>query len=80
MLARMSHIKLYTPRGNKLSSGLICFDVEGVKPEEVVARLLARRIIASTAPYGVPSARVAPSLLNSPEEVETTLREIRALT
>ncbi len=80
MLARMSHIKLYTPRGNKLSSGLICFDVEGVKPEEVVARLLARRIIASTAPCGVPSARVAPSLLNSPEEVETTLREIRALT
>lgn len=78
-LARMPHVKLYTPLGNKLSAGLICFDVEGMKSEEVVARLLARRIIASTAPYAAPFTRLAPSLLNSPEEVETTLREIRAL-
>jgi len=78
-LARMRHVKLYTPMGNKLSAGLICFDVEGMKPEEVVSRLLARRIIVSTSPYGVPYARLAPSLLNSPEEIETTLREIRAL-
>ncbi|MDQ3755530.1 MAG: aminotransferase class V-fold PLP-dependent enzyme, partial [Acidobacteriota bacterium] len=73
------HVKLYTPRGNKQSAGLVCFDVEGMKPKEVVSRLLARRIIASTAPYGVPYARLAPSLLNSPEEIETTLSEIRAL-
>ncbi|MDQ3252357.1 MAG: aminotransferase class V-fold PLP-dependent enzyme [Acidobacteriota bacterium] len=79
-LARMRHVKLYTPLGNKLSAGLICFDVEGMKSEETVARLLARRIIASKAPYAVPFTRLAPSLLNSPEEVETTLREIRALT
>lgn len=78
-LARMRHVKLHTPPGNKLSAGLICFDVEGMKPEEVVKRLLARRIIASTAPYSVSCARLAPSLLNSPEEIETTLREIRAL-
>jgi selenocysteine lyase/cysteine desulfurase len=79
-LERMRHVKLYTPRGNKLSAGIICFDVEGMKPEEVVKRLLARRIIASTSPYAVSCARLAPSLLNSPEEIETTLREIRALT
>ena len=75
----MPHVKLYTPLGNKLSAGLICFDVEGMKSEETVARLLARRIIASKAPYAAPFTRLAPSLLNSPEEVETTLREIRAL-
>jgi len=78
-LARMRHVKLYTPRGDKLSAGLVCFDVEGMKPEEVVARLLARRIIASTAPYAISCVRLAPSLLNSPEEIETTLSEIRAL-
>jgi len=78
-LARMRHVRLHTPRGNRLSAGLICFDVEGMKPEEVVARLLARRIIASTAPYAVSCARLAPSLLNSPEEIETALREVRAL-
>lgn len=58
-LARMRHVRLHTPRGNRLSAGLICFDVEGMKPEEVVARLLARRIIASTAPYAVSCARLA---------------------
>lgn len=78
-LARMPHVKLHTPPGNRLSAGIICFDVEGMKPEEVVKRLLARRIIASTAPYSVSCVRLAPSLLNSPEEIETTLREIRAL-
>ncbi|MDQ3687690.1 MAG: aminotransferase class V-fold PLP-dependent enzyme [Acidobacteriota bacterium] len=78
-LARMRYVKLYTPRGSKLSSGLVCFNVEGMKPEEVVERLLARRVIASTAPYAFSCARVAPSLLNSPEEIETVLRAIRAL-
>ncbi|HXG67080.1 MAG TPA: aminotransferase class V-fold PLP-dependent enzyme [Blastocatellia bacterium] len=78
-LARMRHVKLYTPRGKRLSAGIICFDVEGMKPEEVVARLLARRVIASTSPYAVSCVRLAPSLLNSPEEIETTLLEIRAL-
>lgn len=78
-LAQMRHVKLYTPRGNKLSSGLICFDVDGMKSEEVVKRLLEKRVIASTAPYKVRYARLAPSLLNTPEEIETTLRHIRAL-
>jgi isopenicillin-N epimerase len=78
-LARMHHVKLYTPRGNSLSAGIICFDVEGMKPKEVVKRLLERRIIASTSPYAVSYVRLAPSLLNSSEEIEITLREIRAL-
>lgn len=78
-LAKMSKVKLYTPRENKLSSGLICFDVEGMKSDEVVKKLLGKRIIASTAPYKISYARVAPSLLNTPEEIETTLQHIRDL-
>lgn len=79
-LAKISKVKLYTPRGNKLSAGLICFDIDGMDSQEVVKRLLAKRIIASTAPYRARYARLAPSLLNTPEEIETTLSEIRALT
>jgi selenocysteine lyase/cysteine desulfurase len=75
----MRHVRLHTPRGNNLSAGLVCFDVEGMKPEEVVARLLKRRVIASAAPYAVTCVRLAPSLLNTPEEIETALREVRAL-
>ena len=78
-LAAMRHVKLHTPQGNKRSAGLVCFDVAGMKPEEVVKKLLDRRIIASTSPYRNSYVRLAPSLLNTPEEIETTLRHIRAM-
>ena len=78
-LAKMRHVKLYTPRGSTLSAGLICFDVNGMPPKVVVKRLLERKIVASTTPYGISYARLAPSLVNTPQEVDATLRAIRAL-
>jgi selenocysteine lyase/cysteine desulfurase len=78
-LARMAHVQLYTPRDENLSAGMVCFDVKGTKPEEVVKRLLARRIVSSTTPYRVSYARVACSIVNTPQEVETVLRAIRSL-
>jgi isopenicillin-N epimerase len=78
-LAAMRHVKLHTPLGGKLSSGIICFEVAGVRSAEVVKRLHEKNIIASTAPYREGHARIAPSLLNNPEEIEITLREIRAM-
>lgn len=78
-LAQMKNVKLYTPRDVSLSAGLVCFDVNGLTQREVVQKLLAKKIIASETPYGVSYARLAPSLVNTPEEVDITLREIRAL-
>ncbi len=79
-LAKMKHVELHTPRERELSAGLICFDVEGMKPAAVVEKLLAKRVIASESPYAVSHARIAPSLLNNEEEIEKTLEFIRALT
>ena len=76
-LARMPHVQLYTPRDENLSAGIVCFDVKGMKPEEVVKRLLEQRIVASTTPYRVSYARVACSIVNTVQEVETVLRAIR---
>ena len=42
-------------------------------------RLLERRIIASTSPYAVTYARLAPSLVNTPEEVERAASAVHAL-
>jgi selenocysteine lyase/cysteine desulfurase len=78
-LARMPHVQLYTPRDENLSSGIVCFDVKGMKPEEVVKRLLDQRIVGSTTPYRVSYARVASSIVNTPQEVETVLGAIRNL-
>src|SRR6266496_781557 len=61
-LARMPNIQLYTPRDENLSAGIVCFDVKGMKPEQVVKRLLDQRIVASTTPYRVSYARVACSV------------------
>jgi selenocysteine lyase/cysteine desulfurase len=78
-LASIPGVKLYTPKGVNLSAGIICFDVDGKKPDQVVQYLLTRKIVASTTPYAVSYARVAPSLVNTPEEIERTLIEIRKL-
>jgi selenocysteine lyase/cysteine desulfurase len=78
-LAQMANIQLYTPRDEDLSAGMVCFDVKGTKPEEVVKRLLAQRIVASTTPYRVSYARLACSVVNTPQEVDTVLRAIRDL-
>ena len=78
-LARMPRVQLYTPRDESLSAGMICFDVKAMKPGEVVEGLLAQRIVASTTPYRVSYARLACNIVNTPQEIETTLRAIREL-
>lgn len=75
-LAEMSHVTLHTPRTDDLSAGIVCFAVAGLSPEHVVARLRERRIVASVTPYATRYARLAPSLLTSPKEVDTTLRAV----
>ena len=75
----MPNVQLYTPRDEKLSAGMACFDVKGMKPEAVVERLLSQRIVASTTPYRVSYARLACNIVNTPQEIETTLRAIREL-
>jgi selenocysteine lyase/cysteine desulfurase len=78
-LARMPNVQLYTPRQENLSAGMVCFDVKGMKAESVVERLLAQRIVASTTPYRTSYARLACNVVNTPQEIETTLRAIRQL-
>jgi isopenicillin-N epimerase len=78
-LASMRHVTLHTPTSEALSAGLICFEVTGRKAEEVVKRLAARKIIASVTPYATEYARVSPGILNTPAEIDTFLREVRAM-
>jgi isopenicillin-N epimerase len=78
-LAEMAHIKLYTPQGSRLAAGLVCFDVAGMAPKEVVKKLLERKIIASTTPYQPTYVRIGPSLINTPQEIDAVLHEIRAM-
>jgi selenocysteine lyase/cysteine desulfurase len=78
-LAKMSHVTLYTPASSELSSGLVCFDVKGMKAETVVEMMHTKGIIMSSTPYRQSFARFAPSLLNNEQEIELALAEISAL-
>lgn len=78
-LAENRKVTMHTPRTGELSAGLVAFEVEGLKPADVVKQLLARRIIASTSPYAITYARLAPSLVNTPQEVERAVRAVREI-
>ncbi|MDH5740873.1 MAG: cysteine desulfurase, partial [Nitrospira sp.] len=78
-LVAMRHVTLHTPMSQDLSAGIVCFDVNGMAPRQVVVKLRERGIVGSVTPYATKYVRLAPSLVNSPKEIGTTLEEIRKL-
>lgn len=79
-LARMPHVRLYTPRDPRLSAGLVCCAVEGQEPDAVVKRLLDEYgIVASTTPYRESYVRFGPSIVTTPREVDDVLRAMARL-
>lgn len=78
-LTTMPHVTLHTPMAEDLSAGIVCFEVEGMTPEQAVQALRRKQILASVTPYATKYTRLAPSLLTSPEEVDKTLEEVRRL-
>jgi len=78
-LRAMKHVRLHTPLDEALSSGIVCFDVEGKAPDAVVARLGELGVLASRTPYRKPYARLCPGLLTPGLDVERTLDAVRAL-
>ena len=77
-LASIRGINLKTPMDTKLSSGIICFEVDGKTPQQVADFLVSKNILASTSPYVPSFVRLAPAILNTEEEIETTLKVLRS--
>ncbi len=78
-LAAMSHVIVHTPMSQDLSAGITCFEAAGLSPRQIVEKLRQRGIVGSVTPYATKYARLAPSLLNSPGEIDHTLGEIAKL-
>jgi isopenicillin-N epimerase len=78
-LAGVEGVRVVTPMSPDLSSGIVCFDVEGQTPQHVVRRLRDARIIASVTPYAERHVRVTPSARNTDEEVDAVVEAVREL-
>jgi selenocysteine lyase/cysteine desulfurase len=78
-LAKMSHVRLVTPHLQEVSSGLVCFDVNGMQPEDAVARLAQRRIRASVTPYADRHVRLGTSLHVDERDVDAALGAVKSL-
>lgn len=78
-LAEVKGVRLRTPQSPGLSAGLVCFEVAGRDPSEVVARLAARGIVGSVTPYATRYVRLGPGIVNTPEHVDAAVRAVAAL-
>jgi selenocysteine lyase/cysteine desulfurase len=79
-LAEVRGVRLRTPQSPGLSAGLVCFEVAGRDPGEVVAHLAARRIVASVTPYALRYVRLGPGIVNTPEHVDAAVAAVASLT
>jgi selenocysteine lyase/cysteine desulfurase len=78
-LSEVRGVRLRTPRSPGLSAGLVCFEVAGRDPSEVVARLASRRIVSSVTPYAQRYVRLGASIVNSTEDIDRAVRAIADL-
>lgn len=77
LLGKIPGVRVHTPRETAWSAGIVCFDVAGMTPHEVVAGLLQRRVLASVSPYAVPCARLSAGIANSMAEVHAVAEALR---
>ncbi|HET6950278.1 MAG TPA: aminotransferase class V-fold PLP-dependent enzyme [Acidimicrobiales bacterium] len=75
-LSEVTGVRLVTPVADDLSSGIVCFDVDGAAPAAVVDRLAGAGIAASVTPYAVEHVRLGPSIVTSPDEVDEVVAAV----
>jgi selenocysteine lyase/cysteine desulfurase len=78
-LAGIPGVRLVTPRDPELSAGIVCLEVAGRNPGELVADLRRQGILASATPYAEPYLRLGPSIVTSEEDVDAAVAAIRGL-
>ncbi len=79
-LAANPRVRLRTPHDERLSAGLVCFELRDLAARDAVARLRAEHdVVLSVTPYRTEYVRAGPSILNTPEEVDRLLDAIHSL-
>jgi selenocysteine lyase/cysteine desulfurase len=77
-LAQVPGVTVVTPPGDDLSAGIVCFDVDGSAPADVLGRLAEAGIAASVTPYATQHVRAGPSIVTTPDEVDALVAALRS--
>ncbi|HKA68703.1 MAG TPA: aminotransferase class V-fold PLP-dependent enzyme [Actinomycetes bacterium] len=79
-LAGLPTVRLVTPRDPELSAGVVCLEVAGRQPSEVVSELRTKhQIVASVTPYQTAYVRLGPSIVTSPEQVDAAISALGSI-
>ncbi|MHA6288340.1 aminotransferase class V-fold PLP-dependent enzyme [Maricaulis sp. CAU 1757] len=78
-LQAMEHTRLWSPLEAERGSGIVAFDINAFSPANVVGRLREENIMALVSASRRPRVVLAPSIRNTPAEIDTVLAAIRAL-
>jgi selenocysteine lyase/cysteine desulfurase len=76
-LDEIDGVRLRTPRDGSLSAGLVCCEVAGADPGEVVDTLRERHhVVASVTPYRTRYVRFGPSVANDTADVDRAIEAV----
>ncbi|PAY18430.1 aminotransferase [Rhodopirellula sp. SM50] len=78
-LAEMPHVQLLTPMSQDVSSGIVCFNVNGWDPNELEIELSRNGVIASASPYNNPCMRFSFGLYTNRRDIRRGLSVIESL-
>jgi selenocysteine lyase/cysteine desulfurase len=79
-LAEIDGVRVRTPRDRDLSAGLVCCEVRGLDPADVVDRLRdEHQVVASVTPYRTRYVRFGPSVANSSADVDRGIDAVRRI-
>jgi len=78
-LASLPRVRVITPRADDVSAGLVCFELSGLPPGAVVARLRRRGFVITETPYNPSYARIGPGIVNTPGEIDRVVAAIARL-
>jgi selenocysteine lyase/cysteine desulfurase len=78
-LAEIDGVRLVTPAAEELSAGIVCFDVDGQEPPEVVGALEGEGIATSVTPYAEAHVRAGPSIVTTPDQVDALVAAVAGI-
>jgi selenocysteine lyase/cysteine desulfurase len=75
-MSELDSVRVVTPMDAELSAGIVCFEVAGRQPPDVLVQLMDQDISVSVTPYAQMFVRMGPSIVTSEDDIDRTLRAL----